>query len=1439
MSVLTSKKALTRGLRVQSGLGLLMAAFLLPVCLAQLSDQNAPVVPHQISKKVVVPPGSVNDGASAPAPVQQMVEQPERAAEAVVHPDATNAATTVSVDAGANQHPINPNIYGVAWAGTSELAALNAPINRYGGNNTSDYNWQQDAWNLDNDWYFESYLLNGPPVVEGANADNFIQTTRAANLGAQPMITVPMLPYIAKVAANANSGAASLWSFSIAKYGAQTGADPYQSDAGNGVSSATGKDIVNDPSDAYVPNSAAIQGAWINHLVGKWGNSTTSTGVKYYQLDNEPSIWSGTHRDAHPAEETYDELWADIQAYAGAIKAADPNAIVLGPEEWCWWAMWLSGYDQANGSGAGSDYATHNNTYYYPWLLQQLAAYKKANGKPLIDILSVHCYSDTNPNYNQATRMLWDPTFTDAAGWFADGGQNGGIVDYIPTMQNWVKAAFPNGDGPQIGCTEYGGWGEDDTTLAGATVEADVLGIFGYYGFDLASDFSISDTPTQLAFEIYRNYDGNLSTFGDTSVSTTVANPDNLSSFAALRTSDGALTVMVINKQTGSTPVTINLANFVPTSTATAYQINSATQTSIANLGSVAVASNAISTTVPAQSVTLFVIPAGTATTAPPAPTNLVANVGNNTVTLTWLGGGGATKFTIQRGPASTGPFTTIGTVTAPAAESLTDTSVTNGTTYYYQVSGTNSIGTGPYSTPIAAMPIVPPTFTSSATASPNPATQNSSTTITATVKCTANTLTNGTVEIIALDPTGATALTQTFPAQNFTANQSQTYTASLTPALTGTYTVQVEVLSASGQQWSANTSAGTITVNSALSFTSTATPNPTSINSSGSSTISFSVTNTGSVAFTNGIVQLNIQNSSGVSCGYDDITGVSITAGASQSFTYTWTPSAQSPAVTTSGTYSVDVGVFNSTWATDYYWNTDATITLTGGTSPPAFTSSATPSPASISASGSSTIAYSVTDTGGALSSANVELQVFNAAGTAVGTQVSSSQNFTAGGTLSFTYTWTPASQSPAVTAAGAYTVEIGVFNSAWSTDYYWNSNAGTITLTAGTSAPAAPTGLTATAGNASVKLSWTASTGATSYNVYRGTTAGGEATAALATGITTTSYTDATVGNGTTYYYKVAAVNSGGTSPLSTEVSATPEPAAPTAPTGLTATAANASVKLSWTASTGATSYNVYRGTTAGGEATAALATGITITSYTDTSVSNGTAYYYKLAAVNSGGTSPLSTEVSATPEPSAPTAPTGLTATAGNASVKLSWTASTGATSYNVYRGTTTNGEATAALATGITIASYTDTTVSNGTTYYYKVAAVNSGGTSGLSTEASATPLGNVPPVPVELTATAGNAEVMLHWSASSGATSYNLYRGTMPGGEGATPIAAGVRTTNYVNTGLANGTTYFYKVAAVNAEGISALSAEASAKPSIRHRARWPFVSSTEPALPPD
>jgi len=164
-----------------------------------------------------------------------------------------------------------------------------------------------------------------------------------------------------------------------------------------------------------------------------------------------------------------------------------------------------------------------------------------------------------------------------------------------------------------------------------------------------------------------------------------------------------------------------------------------------------------------------------------------------------------------------------------------------------------------------------------------------------------------------------------------------------------------------------------------------------------------------------------------------------------------------------------------------------------------------------------------------------------------------------------------------------------------------------------------------------------------------------------------------------------------------------------------------------VAWSASSNAASYNVYRGTTAGGESATAIATGITTTSFTNTGLTNGTTYYYKVAAVNTTGTSAQSSEVNATPQVSAPATPTGLTATAGNAQVALGWTASSGATSYNVYRGTTAGGESATAVATGVTTTSYTNTGLTNGTTYFYKVAAVNAGGTSGQSNEASATPV----------------------------------------------------------------------------------------------------------------
>jgi len=469
---------------------------------------------------------------------------------------AQNPATTVNVDAAANHRAINPNIYGIAYGDAHDMQALNAPLNRWGGNSTTRYNWQIDAHSAASDWYFETYS-DGSGTPSGS-ADQYVATTRSASSAAQPMFTIPMIDYLANLGLNRST----LAGFSVKKYGAQTSTDPWNSDAGNGVSSATGQNITgNNPLDTGVANSASIQQSWVQHFVNTFGASTSATGVRYYILDNEPSLWYSTHRDVHPTPPNYQEIYNKIVAYATAVRAADPNAKSVGFEEWSWWAMYFSGLDQANGaSAANSDYNTHNHTYYYPWLLQQLYAYKQQTGTQLLDVLTVHCYnalpgsSDDSLSGQQArnreTRILWDPTFQDPS-WYGDIGINGRVLNWIPTLKAMVNQYHP---GLQIGCTEYN-WG-DEANLNGATTQADVLGIYGREGFDLATRWTVAKNTntspttyyvTYLASQIYRNYDGSNSTFGDTSVSASVANPDNLSAFAATRASDGALTVMVIN----------------------------------------------------------------------------------------------------------------------------------------------------------------------------------------------------------------------------------------------------------------------------------------------------------------------------------------------------------------------------------------------------------------------------------------------------------------------------------------------------------------------------------------------------------------------------------------------------------------------------------------------------------------------------------------------------------------------------------------------------------------------------------------------------------------------------------------------------------------------------------------------------------------------------
>jgi chitodextrinase len=187
------------------------------------------------------------------------------------------------------------------------------------------------------------------------------------------------------------------------------------------------------------------------------------------------------------------------------------------------------------------------------------------------------------------------------------------------------------------------------------------------------------------------------------------------------------------------------------------------------------------------------------------------------------------------------------------------------------------------------------------------------------------------------------------------------------------------------------------------------------------------------------------------------------------------------------------------------------------------------------------------------------------------------------------------------------------------------------------------------------------------------------------------------------------------------------------------------------------------------------------------------------------------------SLTTAPTLPAAPGNLSATGGNAQVSLSWSGSSGATSYNVLRSTTSgSGYAQIGTSAGTT---FTNTGLSNGTAYYFVVRAVNSTGVSGNSNQASATPSAGatIPVAPANLIATAGNAQVSLSWSSSSGATSYYVLRSTTSGsGYAQIGTPAG---TSFTNTGLTNGTAYYFVVRAVNPAGVSGNSNQASATPS--------------------
>lgn len=516
------------------------------------------------------------------------------------------SAITLAVDAAANRRQIDPRIYGMAFASQAQVADLNVPLNRSGGNTETRYNWQLNAHNHASDWYFQS--IADSSATAGAETDSFIGATK--NSGADSLITVPLIDWVARLGPNRGK----LASFSIAKYGAQTGNDSaYMPDAGNGIKSNGPPTVYvtgNDPNDANVKVTSAFQMDWVRHLTNRWGLSS-SGGIRYYILDNEPSLWHSTHRDVHPNGQTMAELRDKYFDFAPKIKDLDPNALIVGPEEWGWSGYFYSGADQQTAAAYNysryPDREANGNQDYLPWFLDRMREQSAATGRRLLDVFTVHYYpqggeygNDTSSAMQlkraRSTRSLWDPNYVDAS-WIND------KVRLVPRLREWVNAHYP---GTQIGITEYS-WGAD-AHISGAVAQADVFGIFGREGLDLATRWTTpaTGTPTYNAIKMFRNYNGAKAVFGDTSIKASAPDLDKVSIFAAERSTDGALTVIAINKQlTMEAPALLTLTNF-SASTAQRWQLTAAN--TIAHLADQTSTNNVFSNTLPAQSVTLFVL---------------------------------------------------------------------------------------------------------------------------------------------------------------------------------------------------------------------------------------------------------------------------------------------------------------------------------------------------------------------------------------------------------------------------------------------------------------------------------------------------------------------------------------------------------------------------------------------------------------------------------------------------------------------------------------------------------------------------------------------------------------------------------------------------------------------------------------------------------------
>ena len=533
-------------------------------------------------------------------------------------PAGTDVAFAINAAAS---YPISRFIYGGNFIDdpanyTGGVPPSEMTFNRMGGNRLSAWNWENNFSNAgaDFNWQNDRYLSSS--TSPGNAARQHAAPSFSRNQGF--LATVPMLGYVAADDCGCNVGITDAaravrlaTHFRVSK-------------------SAKGSAFSLNPStgDAFV-----YQDEFVNWMETTYpGRSTHPTAPLMYSLDNEPDIWYVTHREVlsdsldNPnlqRRQTYTGFIDTTIAYARAIKAVAPNALIFGPAVATYTGV-------ANLGRYPLPDPVYGTQQFYDVYLDKLRAAEATYGKRLIDVLDTHYYPAIGTRGGEITndyatqdsatiwarvngpRSLWDATFNEHS-WVNN--YLGEPIRLLPRLRAKIDAHYP---GTKIAITEYYfGRGGD---ISGGVAQADVLGIFGREGVFAAAFWPIAGvySPPYLgdgqkayayvfgAFRMFRNYDGNGGRFGDTGLPSTTTNHEMTSVYAS-RDDAGNVVVVAINKTQTTKIAHIVLAGSTPRTTAKVYTLTAGSASPSHKPDLPVTAGTTLDYTMPALSVTTLV----------------------------------------------------------------------------------------------------------------------------------------------------------------------------------------------------------------------------------------------------------------------------------------------------------------------------------------------------------------------------------------------------------------------------------------------------------------------------------------------------------------------------------------------------------------------------------------------------------------------------------------------------------------------------------------------------------------------------------------------------------------------------------------------------------------------------------------------------------------